>query len=197
MKPVLNVVSEWGSLFIVTVEGKIHQLLEKDTQSKLAILFKKNFYDVAIKIAKNQHYDFDGLVDIFRQYGDHLYTKGDHAGAIEQYVKTIGTLEPSYVIRKFLDAQKIHHLTAYLQSLHRKGLASEDHTTLLLNCYTKLKVLYGDRLKRRVSYFLCKDSDKLDEFIMTKDREVDFDVDIAINVCTQVRLFKNKDWPKP
>ena len=29
---------------------------------------------------------------------------------------------------------------------------------------------------------------------MTKDREVDFDVDIAINVCTQVRLFKNKDW---
>lgn len=168
MKPVLSVLPEWGSLFIISVDGKIHQLLEKDTQSKLSLLFKKNFYDVAIKIAKNQHYDSDGLVDIFRQYGDHLYAKGDHAGAIEQYVKTIGTLEPSYVIRKFLDAQKIHHLTAYLQSLHRLGLASEDHTTLLLNCYTKLK-----------------DCEKLDEFIMTKDRDVDFDVDIAINVCRQ------------
>ena len=61
----------------------------------------------------------EGLVDIFRQYGDHLYEKGDHAGAIDQYEKTIGTLEPSYVIRKFLDAQKIHSLTAYLQALHR------------------------------------------------------------------------------
>jgi hypothetical protein len=58
-------------------------------------------------------------VDIFRQYGDHLYEKGDHSGAIDQYEKTIGTLEPSYVIRKFLDAQKIHSLTAYLQALHR------------------------------------------------------------------------------
>jgi len=137
-------------------------------------LFKKNFYDVAIKIAKNQQYDAEGLVDIFRQYGDHLYAKGDQTGAIEQYVKTIGTLEPSYVIQKFLDAQKIHNLTAYLQALHRKGLASEDHTTLLLNCYTKLK-----------------DCSKLDEFIMTKDREVDFDVDIAINVCRQAGYCKH------
>lgn len=53
------------------------------------------------RIAKSNQYDADGLTDIFRQYGDHLYTnKGDHAGAIEQYIKTIGRLEPSYVIRK-------------------------------------------------------------------------------------------------
>lgn len=61
---------------------------------------------------------------------------------------TIGKLEPSYVIRKFLDAQRIHNLTAYLQALHRQSLANADHTTLLLNCYTKLK-----------------DSSKLEEFI--------------------------------
>merc|ERR1719278_936784 len=174
IKPILAVVSERGSILLVTQEGKLHQLLEKDTQSKLAILFRKNFYDVAVKIARNQQYDAEGLVDIFRQYGDHLYAKGDQTGAIEQYIKTIGTLEPSYVIQKFLDAQKIHNLTAYLQALHRKGLASEDHTTLLLNCYTKLK-----------------DSAKLDEFIMTKDREVDFDVDIAITVCRQAGYHRH------
>jgi hypothetical protein len=39
--------------------------------------------------------------------------------------------------------------------LFRKGEATEDHTTLLLNCYTKLK-----------------DSQKLDEFIMTKVGEL-------------------------
>jgi hypothetical protein len=60
-------------------------------------------------------------------------------------------LEPSYVIRKFLDAQRIHNLTAYLQTLHRQSLANADHTTLLLNCYTKLK-----------------DSSKLEEFIKVK-----------------------------
>lgn len=63
-------------------------------------------------------------------------------------LRTIGKLEPSYVIRKFLDAQRIHNLTAYLQALHRQSLANADHTTLLLNCYTKLK-----------------DSSKLEEFI--------------------------------
>lgn len=66
---------------------------------------------------------------------------------------TIGKLEPSYVIRKFLDAQRIHNLTAYLQALHRQSLANADHTTLLLNCYTKLK-----------------DSSKLEEFIMVRTR---------------------------
>jgi hypothetical protein len=55
---------------------------------------------LCFRIAKSQHYDSEGLIDIFRQYGDHLYTKGDHNAAIEQYIKTIGKLEPSYVIRK-------------------------------------------------------------------------------------------------
>lgn len=68
------------------------------------------------------------------------------------YASTIGKLEPSYVIRKFLDAQRIHNLTAYLQALHRQSLANADHTTLLLNCYTKLK-----------------DSSKLEEFIKVTD----------------------------
>ncbi|XP_047107852.1 vacuolar protein sorting-associated protein 11 homolog isoform X3 [Schistocerca piceifrons] len=124
---------------------------------------------VSPKIAKSQQYDSEGLVDIFRQYGDHLYAKGDHNAAIEQYIKTIGKLEPSYVIRKFLDSQHIDKLTTYLQALHKQGLATEDHTTLLLNCYTKLN-----------------NTEKLKEFIMTKDREVDFDVEIAIKVCRQV-----------
>lgn len=56
------------------------------------------------------------------------------------------------MIRKFLDAQRIHNLTAYLQTLHRQSLANADHTTLLLNCYTKLK-----------------DSSKLEEFIKVQD----------------------------
>lgn len=68
------------------------------------------------------------MTEILTKYGDHLYgsihsnsriltlsSKGDYDAAIEQYVKTIGNLEPSYVIRKFLDAQRIKNLTTYLQ----------------------------------------------------------------------------------
>ncbi|XP_061596224.1 vacuolar protein sorting-associated protein 11 homolog [Cololabis saira] len=165
---VIDVVAEWGSFYILTRDGTMFVLQEKDTQTKLEMLFKKNLFVMAINLAKSQHLDSDGLSEIFRHYGDHLYLKGDHDGAIQQYIRTIGKLEPSYVIRKFLDAQRIHNLTAYLQALHRQSLANADHTTLLLNCYTKLK-----------------DSSKLDEFIKSSENEVHFDVEIAIKVLRQ------------
>lgn len=169
---IMAILGEWGLLHVVTVDGKIFQLEEKDTQTKLETLFRKNMYDMAINLAKSQHYS-DGLIEIFRQYGDHLYSKGNHDGAIQQYIRTIGHLEPSYVIRKFLDAQRIHNLTEYLQALHEKGLANTDHTTLLLNCYTKLKAV-----------------DKLNGFIQT-DSELNFDVETAIKVCRQAGYFQH------
>ncbi len=58
--------------------------------------------------------------EIQRRYADHLYSKHDYDGAMTQYVATIGYLEPSYVIRKFLDAQRIHNLTSYLEQLHEQ-----------------------------------------------------------------------------
>ncbi|GLV44930.1 Vacuolar protein sorting 11 [Carabus blaptoides fortunei] len=171
IQEVKAVLSEWGAFYILGGDNEIYHLDEKDLQSKLTLLFKKNFYDISIRIAKSQQYDSDGLIDIFRQYGDHLYHKGDPAGAVEQYIKTIGKLEASYVIRKFLDSQYITMLIRYLQALHKQGHASEDHTTLLLNCYKK-----EDK------------TEELKEFIMTKDRELDFDVEIAIKVCRQVSI---------
>ncbi|KAJ7416993.1 vacuolar protein sorting-associated protein 11 [Willisornis vidua] len=145
---IVDVLAEWGSL--------------------------KNLFEMAINLAKSHHLDSDGLSEIFRQYGDHLYNKGNHDGAIQQYIRTIGKLEPSYVIRKFLDAQRIHNLTAYLQTLHLQSLANADHTTLLLNCYTKLK-----------------DSSKLEEFIKTSDSEVRFDVETAIKVLRQAGYYSH------
>ncbi|XP_030077168.1 vacuolar protein sorting-associated protein 11 homolog [Microcaecilia unicolor] len=169
---VIDVLAEWGSLYVLTRDGRLHVLQERDTQTKLEMLFKKNLFVMAINLAKSQHLDSDGLSEIFRQYGDHLYNKGDHDGAIQQYIRTIGKLEPSYVIRKFLDAQRIHNLTAYLQALHHQSLANADHTTLLLNCYTKLK-----------------DSAKLEGFIKASESEVHFDVETAIKVLRQTGYY--------
>ena len=101
--------------------------------------------------------------DTCKRFADYLYSKADYDGAVKQYIRTLGDLQPSYVIRKFLDAQRLHNLTAYLQALHNSGLANANHTTLLLNCYTKLK-----------------DLDSLNRFIDSSDA---FDIDNAIIVC--------------
>ncbi|XP_066259666.1 vacuolar protein sorting-associated protein 11 homolog [Euwallacea similis] len=175
MSSIRTVLYEWGSFFIIDQEYKVYHLDEKDLQSKLSLLFKKNLYDVAIRIAKSQQYHLDGLVDIFKQYGDHLCDKGDHSGAIEQYTKTIGKLEPSYVIRKFVESQHLEKLIVYLQALHKQGQATEDHTTLLLNCYTKLNNAVGQ-------------TDSLRDFILSKEIDLNYDVDVAIKVCRQGNL---------
>lgn len=72
---------------------------------------------------------------------------------------------------KFLDSQRIVNLTDYLQELHRVKLANEDHTTLLLNCYTKLK-----------------DEQRLNSFLMEKN--VEFDIDTGIKVLRQSGYYK-------
>lgn len=165
IEPVCSVFVEFGTCFLLSKDKVLYHLDEKDLQSKLSSLYKKNMYDTAVKIAKNNQYDAEGLSDIFKQYGDHLYGKANFSGAVEQYIKTIGFLEPSYVIRRFLDSRHTQYLTDYLQSVHKEGKASTDHTTLLLNCFTRL-----DRIAELKSF--------LDNY-----KQNHFDIDVAVRVC--------------
>jgi hypothetical protein len=172
VEEVAHIVYEWDTLHVLLKNPQQSFVLkEKAMSTKLELLFRKNLYNVALQLAQ---YDSDeGLVaDIYRKYGDHLYNKQDYDNAMQQYLLTIGEVEPSYVIRKFLDAQRIPSLASYLESLHHHEMANADHTTLLLNCYTKLK-----------------DVTKLDAFIHV-DNEVKpedyirrFDIETAIKVC--------------
>ena len=66
---------------------------------------------------------------------------------------------------QFLDTQRIHNLIEYLEELHEHDKATVDHTTLLLNCYAKLK-----------------DTAKLETFIKSGNN---FDLDTAISMCRQ------------
>ncbi|XP_053681436.1 vacuolar protein sorting-associated protein 11 homolog [Anopheles nili] len=166
IEEVAAILTEFGTCYILTENKQILHLDEKDLQTKLNMMFKKNLYDIAVRIAKCNQYDAEGLAGIFKQYGDHLYSKGDFVGAVEQYSKTIGYLEPSYVIQRFLDARHIHFLTDYLQTIHAQGRATADHTTLLLNCFTRL-----DR------------TTQLKEFLKNDQKSNLFDIDVAIKVC--------------
>lgn len=168
VKEVSHMLCEWGNIILIMADKSVLCVGEKDMESKLDMLFKKNLYTVAINLVQSQQADAAATAEVLRKYGDHLYSKQDFDEAMAQYIHTIGHLEPSYVIQKFLDAQRIYNLTNYLEKLHENGFASKDHTTLLLNCYTKLK-----------------DVEKLNLFIKSEDGagEHKFDVETAIRVC--------------
>ncbi|KAJ7630509.1 hypothetical protein FB45DRAFT_1150875 [Roridomyces roridus] len=183
-------IPEWGDVYILGNDGTLVQLREKPFSAKLEMLYRSSMYPVALNLAKTQGLEdsSETVADIHKQYGDHLYNKGNWDGAMGQFVKTIGWVAPSYVIRKFLDAQRIHNLVTYLQELHALGLANSDHTTLLLNAYTKLK-----------------DVARLDSFIKTESRsranangdekdELPFDLDTAIRVCRQAGYFSHASY---
>jgi hypothetical protein len=152
---------------------------------KLDMLFKRNLYDAALNMAIAQKLGDREVAEIHTHYGDHLCSKGDFDGAIKQYIDTIRNgktyIEPSYVINRFLDNQRFDNLTMYLEALHANKCANKDHTTLLLNCFTK-----------------SKDIQKLDNFIKESTTQQsrsgerpNFDVDTAIHVCRQAGYFNH------
>lgn len=146
---------------------KLFRYREKSLQQKLEILYQRNLFILAINLAQKAGIDSLQQNVIFRKYGDYLYQKGDYDTAMQQYLRAIDNTEPSQVIRKFLDIQRIHNLIEYLEELHDHDKATADHTTLLLNCYAKLK-----------------DTEKLDAFIKAPG-ELKFDLDTAITMCRQ------------
>ena len=156
---------EWGDIFLLTVDGKLFRYHEKPLQQKLEILYRRDLYVLAINFAQKAGVDAAQRNVILRKYGDYLHKKGDYDTAMQQYLKAIDSTEPSQVIRKFLDSQRINNLIEYLEELHDHDKATIDHTTLLLNCYAKLK-----------------DTNKLETFIKSG---TNFDLETAISMCRQ------------
>lgn len=192
---------------ILTPHEQLFRLEGKTLKDMLEQLFRSNLYLLAVQLVRARAIRFpharlpmltpsamliplrpqdrrvvapaDMLIaDIYRRYGDHLYANSDFEGAMLQFIKTIGVVSPGYVIRKFLDAQRLQFLTRYLQALHTRGLANADHTTLLLNCFTKLHDT--DALDR----FIHAPHTRAAENAPAPERErLTFDVDVAITVC--------------
>lgn len=169
---VLGIFELWGDLYTLTQDGKINRYHEKSLQQRLEMLYQRNLYPFAIALAQKAGLGTQQQNVIFRKYGDHLYQKGEYDQAMAQYIKAIDNTEPSQVIRKFLDTQRIHNLIEYLEQLHDRGKATSDHTTLLLNCYAKLK-----------------DIEKLEKFIK-QPGDLKFDLDTAITMCRQGGYFE-------
>ena len=128
-----------SSAVVLTSGGSLVTFTEKLTAEKISLLVQKNLYSAAIVVAyADPSYEADDITNLYRQYAEHLYRKGDFAGAMDQYIHTIGSLESSHVLYRYLDAPKIPHLVKYLEQLRSRGLGTPVHNELLRTCYLKL-----------------------------------------------------------
>ena len=147
------------AMFVLTTTHRVYALREKKLSVRLNELYRKHLYSLALRVVdvcneQANHHDEDGgsggsgsggvkyvvhPASIHKRYGDHLYDKGDYANAVQEFIQTIGHLDSSVVIRRFLDAQQIQHLTSYLEAYHDNATITpmSEHTILLIHCYTK------------------------------------------------------------
>ncbi|EPY32584.1 hypothetical protein AGDE_08549 [Angomonas deanei] len=151
--------------------NKVTLLTEVGLHKKLEVLMSREFYDVAKRVVEGTpSMDVTLYMNIRKRYGDFLYSKGSFEAAMTEYIGTIGFLEPSYVIRKYLETVNLPQLARYLEELHckrdTKSFSTVNHTTLLLNTYIKQN-----------------DEAKLQNFIHRND--VRFDPHNVIAICRQ------------
>ena len=138
-KNVRKLLVEWNSVLLIMEDNSVTKLTEADMHEKIQQLIKNEQFNVALVVASSQNMGPGVISEIHRQRGDSCQEKRQYSEAIEEYKMTIGYLEPSYVITRFIDPQHAAYLVDYLEELSKKGNMTKEHTTLLFNCYTKLR----------------------------------------------------------
>jgi len=167
------ILSEWNSVLLILDDNTVIRLTETDMQEKINQLMKNEQFEVALAIAKSQAMPDYVIAGIHRQRADSYQAKHQYDKAIKEYIKTIGFIEPSYVITRFIDPQHAEFLIQYLEELSNKRLATKQHTTLRFNCYTKLRAT--EKLQSIVQQCL-EDAER--------GLEPNFDVLTAVQVLT-------------
>ena len=165
---------EWGLLFFMTEGHVVYLLREKDVNTRLEILYERQLFSEALALGRVWELSEKEMKNIHFMYGNALYDakKVDEAvfesifllRFICRYIETIGWIDASLVIRKYLDASSIHFLIQYLEELHRRGFATSDHSVLLMNSYAKLH-----------------DNDKIQAFVYKESLGPHFDVAAVID----------------
>lgn len=159
-------------IFAIQPDGSLWKITEKTTSVKLDIVLQKHLYDVAISIAKRDN--SNELASIHGKYADYLYNKGDFQNAIQQYIETIGVLQPSFVIRRFLDGTRAAQLALYIEALHARNINSSENVLLLLGAYLKMGNM-----------------EKVEQFVLNSSKYGNFDVEGAIKL---LRASGNYKW---
>ena len=101
-------------------DGKmmVYQLTEMENNIKIENLLKKGMFKEAENIAKRAGFPKEIVAEICKEHADQLYNqKKEYDHALEQYLETIGHLNPSYVIQRYIEVQQLPNLIKYLEKL--------------------------------------------------------------------------------
>ena len=75
---------------------------------------KGNYFDQAVNIAIKEKYPEDIIAEINKEAGDKEYKLKNFDLAVDLYIKTIGYLNPSYVIQKYNSVSQLDNLIKYM-----------------------------------------------------------------------------------
>ena len=84
---------------------------------KIQNLMKKSLYQEARRIAVSSKFPPEIIAEIHKEYADKLYQQKSYDQAVKEYCETIGHLNPSYVIQRFIQVPQLDNLIMYLKKL--------------------------------------------------------------------------------
>lgn len=145
----------WSDLYLLSSDGILYKLHEKPINQQVELVLQRDLFSLAFSLAKQSHVPVQTLLKISKLHADYMYQKQDFDESIGLFIKclkyyTNESLVLSendesvndfimHIITKFKDAANIGNLTEFLYQLYRLKVANNDHITLLLCCYCKLK----------------------------------------------------------
>ena len=167
------------------------KLYEMEDNVKIHSLLKKGLFVDAKNIANEAKFPPDIIAEISKDHADQLHKMKKYDEAVLQYIETIGHLNPSYVIQKFIQVPQLENLITYLEKLtqtpekQQAQLSSiadynKDYTALLLNCYVKKEKF--DKIKIYINESTAES---------TKNKRI-FDVATAIDVCREHKATREQ-----
>ena len=86
-----------SSAIVITSGGSVVTCTEKRTRDKCALLEQKNLFSAAVNMAfADPSFSASDISALYRRHAEHLYRKGDFNAAMDAFLHTIGTLDPSF-----------------------------------------------------------------------------------------------------
>ena len=156
-----QVLVDHSELLILSEQKEgLEQLLcfsEMEDNDKIDKFMKKNTLRLAYKFASNSGFKAKFLAQLSRVSGDKEIEKAKFEEAMHHYKNTIGFLEPSYVLQKFIEKGQVAFNIDYLIALHEKGRADKYHIQLLVNCLLEKKKF--EELKKWFTELQSKESE--------------------------------------
>ncbi|KAK6455061.1 uncharacterized protein RJT20DRAFT_142106 [Scheffersomyces xylosifermentans] len=150
-----------SDVHMLSNDGILYKLYEKPINQQIELILQRQLFPIAYNLATQSKLSNDILLRIQKLYGDNLYENSDFEASIDVYIKCLDLFNKDKsqkkdsaeedeeedlddfvmtLITKFKDAANIPNLTKFLFKLYELKEANNDHITLLLCCYCKLKL---------------------------------------------------------